>query len=488
MQNQERRNITSGSVSVPTSSFLAARSSLRNGTTMQCDRRQSVRSGFTLMELLVVITIVGMLTAAMIPVMSAASDARRLREGARLVSTMLASAQSRAISSGRAVGVLFQPMKNNPYACMEMYLVESPPPYSGDDFKYRAAILGNKVIINNGTVNNQGVYGTPTFSGVQMAVDPSKPGNQTLIRPGDLIQFNYRGQKYVLNFGESSPYALSHDTDTNHNPPECIMTLTPTDPSASFPPLTQTGSAGMPFTIFRQPVKTVDPPAQLGEGAAVDWYFSGVDLAPPQPPASATNNTYPNNVVPSKNWNSSYPPPGYAPSMFGACGTITPSSSTPAAPGPAGTANTCGPVVVTYSPAGTLEQIYYSCYLATTGNPSVDRNNAYFYQTRPISGAYFLVGKIEKIPQTGPVQNDLKNLPNYQDSDARWVSVTRQSGLPTTAEVAPLQPAAVVPPGSTVKFPPGGPVPQSISEWAGVINAVMNSRRYASGNQSANGI
>ena len=43
------------------------------------------------MELLVVITIMVILTAAMIPVMSVASDARRLREAARTVSTMLAS-------------------------------------------------------------------------------------------------------------------------------------------------------------------------------------------------------------------------------------------------------------------------------------------------------------------------------------------------------------------------------------------------------------
>jgi prepilin-type N-terminal cleavage/methylation domain-containing protein len=462
-------------------------SSIKSSHPNHIRRSAPISRGFTLMELLVVITIVGMLTAAMIPVMSAASDARRLREGARLVSTMLASAQSRAISSGRAVGVLFQPMKNNPYACMEMYLVESPPPYSGDDFNYRAAINGNQVTINDGTITG-GVLGIPTFSGVRMAdnQDPPNTPNQTLIRPGDLIQFNYRGQKYVLNFGESTPYALSHDTNTSHKPNwQCIMTLTPTDPSASLPTSTPTGSTGMPFTIFRQPVKTVDPPAQLSDGVAVDWYFSGVDLAPPQPPAGATNKTYPNNVVPSKNWNSSYPPPGYASPIFGACGTLVPSPKTPAAPGPAGTANTCGPVIVTYSPAGTLEQIYYSCYFVSTANPAVDMNNAYFYQTRPLSGAYFLVGKIEKIQPTGPVQNDLKNLPNYQDSDARWVAVTRQSGLPTTAEVAKLQAPFTSNPSGYIT---AGQYPTTIKEWASVINAVMNSRRYASGNQSSGGI
>jgi hypothetical protein len=107
-----------------------------------------------------------------------------------------------------------------------------------------------------------------------------------------------------------------------------------------------------------------------------------------------------------------------------------------------------------------------------------------------LSGAYFLVGKIEKISQlpTGPIQNDPINTPNYQDPNARWVSITRQSGLVTTTEIAALQSAAVIPPGSSATFPPTGVVPQNPKEWAGVLNAVMNSRRYASGNQSSGGI
>jgi prepilin-type N-terminal cleavage/methylation domain-containing protein len=452
-------------------------------------RSGSISRGFTLMELLVVITIMVILTAAMIPVMSVASDARRLREGARLVSTMLASAQSRAISSGRSVGVLFQPMKNNPYACMEMYMVESPQPYSGDASGYRAAIDSSRgtVTLNDGTITG-GKFGRPTFSGVFMADknDSSNPPNQTLIRPGDLIQFNYRGQMYVLNFGDNTPYAMSNDRNTSDSPNwQCILTITPTDPSASLPPSTPAGSTGVPFTIFRQPVKTFDPPAQLSDGVAVDWFFSGVNLAAPQPPPGATEKTYPNNVIPSPAWNESYPTPGYQAPMFGACGTIAPSAGIPPAPGPAGMSNICGAVVVTFAPSGSLDQVYYSCYYRSSSNP----NTSYSYQSRPLSGVYFLVGKIEKIQPGGPTQGDATNLPNYQDPDARWVTVTRQSGLPTTAEVARLQPNFTNnPAGSPPSFTTGGQYPSSIPEWAGVINAVMNSRRFASGNQSSGGI
>jgi hypothetical protein len=162
-------------------------------------------------------------------------------------------------------------------------------------------------------------------------------------------------------------------------------------------------------------------------------------------------------------------------------------------------------VIITFSSTGTIDRVYYSCYFASstgnlatatyTGNPSSpgDMDKPYFFQARPLQGAYFLVGKIEKIQQLnqGPIHTDVtdpKYVPNYQEPNARWVSITRQSGLVTTTEVAALQGAAVVPPNSWAKFPPAGTYPAGVEEWAGVINAVMNSRRYASGNQNSGGI
>jgi hypothetical protein len=256
--------------------------------------------------------------------------------------------------------------------------------------------------------------------------------------------------------------------------------VTPLYPNAVFPQK----AVAVPFQIFRQPVKTVDPPVQLSDGAAIDWYFSGVDLAPPQTPAivaAATGDTYPSNPLASMR------------AMFGALGTIN--TKSPTVPGPAGVPipDTCGPVIVTFNSAGTLDQLYYSCTYKfyTIGTPPTPYvvNNPFNYQTAPLSGAYFLVGKIEKIlSAAGPVQNDPSHLPNYQDPECRWVSVTRQSGLVTTTDVAPLQPAFVnSPAGVPPAYTTSGQYPQNPAEWAGVINAVMNSRRYASGNQVSGG-
>ncbi len=360
------------------------------------------------MELLVVIVIVVILSSAMIPIMSAASDSRRLREGARSVAAMLASAQSRAISSGRSVGVLFQRMKNNPAASMELYLVEVPPPYSGDDAGYTATIGQNGT---TATIMGANGSGTPTFGGLPV-------NQQVLIRPGDLIRFNYRGQLYVVNYGDTTnPYLRSN-----------TFNITPTDPTASYPPATPAGSAGVPFQIYRQPLKTVDPPVQLSDGAAVDLYFSGIDLAPANSNSATTS------------------------SVFGTLGLSSSSS----------------PVIITFSSAGTLEQVYYSAgaYPAASGNA----------QVRPIAGVYLLVGKVERIPNPLVSPNltftPPNPAPNYQDSDCRWVSVTRQSGLATAAEVALV---------------PGSSAPGATLSAQDIIN-IMQSRRYASGNQSSGGI
>jgi hypothetical protein len=406
---------------------------------------------------------------------------------------MLSSAQTRAVSSGRSAGVLFQPMKNNPYACMEMYLVEVPPPYTGDTYGYLAEITvtgSGPTSTATVTIGDGTAAGTPYFAGMPMTTNPDisqANGTQRLLRPGDLIQFNYPRDSvpayYMLNAGDSNPFITSSNMSNKSNSmPPNTMTLTPVG-QALWP---LPNGVTVPFRIVRQPIKTADPPAQLADGAAIDWYFSGVDLSPGQPPTGANNTNYPN-AANLTGTGGTWPPIDYRPAIFGDCGTITAGAS---APGPAAMANTCGPVIMMFNATGTVEKVYYSCCYPSRVDGVTPITTPMFYQTRPVSGAYFLVGKIEKIQQLqGPIQDGSAGLPNYQDSDARWVSITRQSGLVTTTEVAKLQPGYTnTPAGVSPAFVTNGQYPTTIPEWAGLLNAVMNSRRYASGNQNSGGI
>ena len=96
---------------------------------------------------MVVILLVVLMTSILIPVLSSASDARRAREGARVLSTMFASAQTQAAVSGRASAVWIQRLKNssglaiNSAAAMDLFMCEVPPPYLGDAFElYRERV------------------------------------------------------------------------------------------------------------------------------------------------------------------------------------------------------------------------------------------------------------------------------------------------------------------------------------------------------------
>ncbi len=315
----------------------------RQSQTVQASHRRA----FTLLELLIVVTIAVMVTSAMIPMMSAASDARRLREGARLLSTFLSAAQTRAVATGRSTGIVIQRQKNNNMASMDLFMAETPLPYIGDAANSTASVSWNS--------NASPPSGMVTFQN-----SPSISSQS--IRPGDMIRFNYRGQLYLLDYGDTTNQYVNFSGS---------VPITPTDPTNYQSPVAN-AQAAVPFQIFRQPVKTLDAPAQIVDGAAIDLYFSGIDFG--------GNSTF---------------------------GGITNFSLDPR------------PLVVTFSPTGALENVY-----AQGG------------VVRPVSGVYFLVGKAQNIPQpSSGTPNPVPATPNWQDLDCKWVSIGRQSGLVTVTEV-----------------------------------------------------
>ena len=68
------------------------------------------KHGLTLMELLVTIMIMGIMIAVAVPVIRPPVDARSVKEAARMVSTALASARTKAIETGQSWGVEFVPV------------------------------------------------------------------------------------------------------------------------------------------------------------------------------------------------------------------------------------------------------------------------------------------------------------------------------------------------------------------------------------------
>lgn len=226
------------------------------------------RRGVTLLELLIVIMILLMVTAAAIPIMAPALENRRMREAARLASSFVSGARAKAIQSRREVGVVLHRFEGRPYA-VSMSYVEVPPPYGGDVTGATCTVMEvNAADVVDPVSPPTGLYVTKWF---ELDVGTM---NTNLVRMHDEIQFNYQGPKLRI---------LGPDANTD-NVVDAGSTiyaalLSPT-PGAVIPTPwpSMAPSSPVSYQIFRQPVRTSDQPLQLPDGIVIDLLQSGIGL------------------------------------------------------------------------------------------------------------------------------------------------------------------------------------------------------------------
>ncbi len=232
--------------------------------------RSAGRRGITLLELLVVMVILSIVTASTIPMLNNGVGPRRIREAARLVASYIGAAKSRAIETGLPSGVMIQRIPGQNYA-LSVVSVEVPPPYAGDTTSSTA------------TINGLG----------QLTAFPSDQAWTTTVRVGDLIRFGYQGRLYMLignalpptnvnqfpNFGTSTVGVGQLLSSTGFGTTStAVCHLWAIDRSLAVPAATAVGS-GIPYQIFRQPIKSAVQPLQLPEGTVIELTASGVGIA-----------------------------------------------------------------------------------------------------------------------------------------------------------------------------------------------------------------
>ena len=220
--------------------------------------RPAGRRGVTLLELLIVITILALVTATTIPLMLSGVDQRKVRETARLVSGYFANAKSRAIETGRPAGVLIQRSASGIVAggsCINLFMVECPQLYAGDTLNSVVTVSGGSVTFN------------PPSS-------PSIDNYAANVHVGDIIRFGYQGRTYLLtgNGSQSAGQPLTSSTSG----------LQATDNSQTIAPQMLNG---VTYQVFRQPTKSAVPGLQLPEGVVIDLVQSGFGLPPSPGPA-----------------------------------------------------------------------------------------------------------------------------------------------------------------------------------------------------------
>ena len=190
------------------------------------------RSGVTLVEMLVVISILLLLYAVAAPQLRPPTEQTALREGARLTQVAFARARYRAISTGNPVGLIIQPSDVDNAACVALRYAQIPALFSGT--------LTSSTVSVDGSSN-------VTFS---------EPSDVDHIDVGDTIKFNFKGKKYRVVTKAASGGSWTFKDEGN--------TVVPVVSDAK-------------FQVFKAPFpSTQTMPIQLPEKICVDIGASGI--------------------------------------------------------------------------------------------------------------------------------------------------------------------------------------------------------------------
>jgi prepilin-type N-terminal cleavage/methylation domain-containing protein len=208
---------------------------------MQHARNQ--RHGMTLVELLVVVTILVILIAVAVPAMRPQLKDRKLREASRQLNTFIAVAKAKAIETGRPHGIAIARDPNNNDASFQIFLAETPIPFAGE-------FQGVKATLAQGAAP------------VGYAGQASFPDSQDLVKVGDFIQFDYKGPRYLIS-GAGVVGANKQ------------VTFAPAS-GQTYPRLVNASGAEAPFQVFRQPVRSGGQPLTLPTGTVIDLAYSGI--------------------------------------------------------------------------------------------------------------------------------------------------------------------------------------------------------------------
>ena len=216
------------------------------------------RAGMTLVELLVVITILGLLAVTVLPSLATSAESRRTRETTRMVSSFISKAQGRAIGRQEWSGLkLVATNTTTSLAAIDLFLADVPDAYRGDTTSAALTI--------SGTPSSTMATAVPANAG-----DISFSGSVG-IQPGDPIRFDGRGTLYeissagttgiVFKLRGNAANAKEDFSQSAHNTPWPALNVPHT------------------FEIYRQPQPS-GLPLTLAGGRAIDLYWSG--FGPPQ--------------------------------------------------------------------------------------------------------------------------------------------------------------------------------------------------------------
>ena len=239
---------------------------------------KNTNDGFSLVELLVTITIMVILLSLLIPNIRTVTKDRNAREAARTVSSLFSTASQRAATDGIAGVVLFR----NPnfvlddgdptttdfqFAVNRMALLRSVPDYAGD-------FTGATAIISTTTPAPVSTPVPPVDQQVVISIPlPVEQLDLSLVSPGDRISFNNNRFDYPITNVNPMLAAGVLDVTIRIGPPVPSALSLP-NPTAFFTAAAAAGT-GVPFVVKRSPRVLTSSTLELPSDLIVDLRFSG---------------------------------------------------------------------------------------------------------------------------------------------------------------------------------------------------------------------
>ena len=202
------------------------------------------RAGMTLIELLVVVAILGLLAVTVLPTLSTSAEARRTREAARIVSSYIAKAQSRAIGRTEWAGFWMTTPISNPSAnfSIDFYLANVPTVFKGNTIPTTVTGMrsGSVFVVSGSNVG--------TVSGAA----------------GDLVRFDGQPPWYAFQTGATNQFTIGlRNGVTSENVNQTAL-------NTPWPAETGTHT----FEILRQPIRAGSP-LTIADGRCIDLSWSG---------------------------------------------------------------------------------------------------------------------------------------------------------------------------------------------------------------------
>jgi len=413
---------------------------------------QRFRRATTLIELLAVILIMGMITAATIPAVAPHVSGRRIREGARMVSTFINAARNRAIETGRPAGIWIERLPGLAEAAETLYMCEVPPSYAGDflDSTVECVVVGSDGLPAAPSVRNLQDYWNIVIprSRTTFLMDSwanPDPMEQQVVREGDLIQIEGYDRKYPLKIvdmniggkgqkwwyilrGRNCPSGVGpngpYDNAKHSNGTYVIRWFDRTIHTSHYGVIRTSStpfnydSHGVRYQIHRQPIRMQAGSIRLPETVVIDLNFS-----------SMTSGSRTDAGVPFHPRSD----PGQAFKKSGSTitGLKNPYWGHPHYPAD----NT--PVIVVFSPSGSVDRVY--CQRRDKVG------NFQWEGVEPHGPIYLLIGDREHLSTETFLlaQSAAKNLEvqfqkNWTNLNALWVRITPNTGNITVSLVDDL--------------------------------------------------